>query len=74
MVTPPMNERDGSVMSDALGDAATTIIALRARVEELEGAVRDLLDCPDIADNDHKDEETHAAERRARKTLGGSNG
>ena len=28
-----------------------------------------LLNCPDIADNDYKDEETHAAERRARSLL-----
>ena len=28
-----------------------------------------LLDCPDIADNDHKDEETHVAERAARALL-----
>lgn len=32
-------------------------------------AIRALLDCPDIADNDYKDEETHAAERLARAAL-----
>lgn len=32
-------------------------------------ALKGLLDCPDIADNDHKDEETHAAERVARAAL-----
>ena len=42
---------------------------LEARAAELEKAVQALLDCPDIADNDYKDEETHAAERLARATL-----
>lgn len=39
------------------------------RIERMEKAIRLLLDCPDIADNDDKDEETHAAERFARAAL-----
>lgn len=53
---------------------ATESAADKARIAELEAAIRGLLDCPDIADNDHKDEETHAAERaarRAREAQGG---
>lgn len=42
---------------------------LEAENERLREAVRLLLCCPDIADNDHKDEETHSAERFARATL-----
>ncbi len=49
--------------------AATAIQSLVARNAELETGLRGLLDCPDIADNDYKDEETHAAERRARSLL-----
>lgn len=56
-------------------EAASALRALSVRNEELERALRALLDCPDIADNDHKDEETHAAERRARAALSkGGNG
>lgn len=46
--------------------------AAEAREARLSEALRTLLDCPDIADNDHKDEETHAAERVARAALSGS--
>lgn len=42
---------------------------LIAAAPELLAALRALLDCPDIADNDHKDEETHAAERMARAAI-----
>lgn len=42
---------------------------LEAENARLRGALRGLLDCPDIADNDYKDEETHAAERAARALL-----
>ncbi len=49
--------------------ALTTIQSLVARNAELEAGLRGLLDCPDIADNDYKDEETHAAERVARSLL-----
>lgn len=55
--------------------AASLIQSQAARIAELEAAIRGLLDCPDIADNDHKDEETHAAERAARAILkGGAQG
>ena len=46
-----------------------TVGPLLARIAELEAGLRGLLDCPDIADNDYKDEETHAAERVARSLL-----
>jgi hypothetical protein len=46
--------------------------AAETREARLSEALRTLLDCPDIADNDHKDEETHAAERVARAALSGS--
>jgi hypothetical protein len=49
--------------------AATAIQSLVARIGELEAGLHGLLNCPDIADNDYKDEETHAAERRARSLL-----
>jgi len=49
--------------------ALTAIQSLVARIAELEAGLRGLLDCPDIADNDYKDEETHAAERVARSLL-----
>ena len=45
------------------------IQSLVARIGELEAGLHGLLNCPDIADNDYKDEETHAAERRARSLL-----
>ena len=50
-------------------EARTQITASRAECEGLRAAIRGLLDCPDIADNDYKDEETHAAERQARAAL-----
>ena len=50
-------------------EAAAAIQPLVARIAELEAGLRGLLDCPDIADNDYKDEETHAAERVARSLL-----
>ena len=50
-------------------EAASLIQSLTARIAELEAGIRGLLDCPDIADNDHKDEETHVAERAARSLL-----
>jgi hypothetical protein len=49
--------------------ALTTIQSLVARIAELEAGLHGLLNCPDIADNDYKDEETHAAERVARSLL-----
>lgn len=52
-------------------EAASLIQSQAARISALEAAIRGLLDCPDIADNDHKDEETHAAERAARSLLNG---
>lgn len=48
------------------------LIAAEADKARLSEALRTLLDCPDIADNDDKDEETHAAERVARAALSGS--
>lgn len=50
-------------------EAAAAIQSLAARNAELEMGMRGLLDCPDIADNDYNDEETHAAERVARSLL-----
>lgn len=50
-------------------EAAAAIQSLVARNAELEAGLRGLLDCPDIADNDYNDEETHAAERVARSLL-----
>lgn len=50
-------------------EAASLIQSQAARIAELEAGIRGLLDCPDIADNDHKDEETHVAERAARALL-----
>lgn len=55
--------------ASACREAASLIQSLTARIAELEAAIRGLLDCPDIADNDFKDEETHAAERAARALL-----
>lgn len=49
----------------------SVVVALLEERKRLRAAVRSLLDCPDIADNDHKDEETHAAERFARAALEG---
>lgn len=46
--------------------------AAEADKARLSEALRTLLYCPDIADNDDKDEETHAAERVARAALSGS--
>jgi hypothetical protein len=40
-----------------------------AEIARFRAAIQSLLDCPDIADNDHKDEETHEAERKARAAL-----
>ena len=51
------------------GDAIVATQSLAAHNAELDAGLRGLLDCPDIADNDHKDEETHAAERVARSLL-----
>lgn len=42
---------------------------LSAHVERLRKAVNGLLQCPDVADSDYKDEETHRAEREARQAL-----
>lgn len=52
--------------------AERKVAELEADKARLSEALRTLLDCPDIADNDHKDEETHAAERVARAALSGS--
>lgn len=64
-----MSVEDCFLQSPLFAKAATTIQSLVARNAELETGLRGLLDCPDIADNDYKDEETHAAERRARSLL-----
>lgn len=40
-----------------------------AAAPDMFEALRGLLSCPDIADNDYKDEETHEAERIARAAL-----
>lgn len=57
--------------ASACRESASLIQSQAARIVELEAAIRGLLDCPDIADNDYKDEETHAAERAARRALEG---
>lgn len=57
---------------DQLIAAERKLIAAEADKARLSKALRTLLDCPDIADNDDKDEETHAAERVARAALAGS--
>ena len=45
-------------------------LSLRESLSRHEAVIRDFLDCPDIAENDYKDPETQAAERRARNILG----
>ena len=60
---------DSGIASNLATEAASRITSDATRIAELRKAIRALLDCPDIADNDHKDEETHAAERLARKAL-----
>lgn len=68
-----LNVSNGVTVSRSmLAKVADEMDALSARCGEMERALRALLDCPDIADNDHKDEETHAAERTARAALSGS--
>lgn len=47
---------------------------LIAAAPELLDALRGLLDCPDIADNDYKDEATHTAERMARAAIAKAEG
>lgn len=58
-------------LNKELTQARARIAALEAQLAEARKALRGLLDCPDIADNDYKDEETHAAERAARRALAG---
>lgn len=55
----------------ALRLAADRADRAEAALAEARKALRGLLDCPDIADNDYKDEETHAAERAAHRALTG---
>ncbi len=64
-----MGRQEVAVLLADCRTAAATIQSLAARNAELEAGLRGLLDCPDIADNDYKDEETHAAERVARSLL-----
>lgn len=53
----------------AMTQLAKMADAYLAENQQLVRAIQALLDCPDIADNDHKDEETHAAERMARAAI-----
>lgn len=53
-------------------DANEARIEAEAQRDEALKALRGLLGCPDIADNDYKDEETHVAERAARHALKGA--
>lgn len=53
-------------------EAVAALTAIGAR--EMVDALQVLLDCPDIADNDHKDEETHAAERMGRAVVAKARG
>lgn len=64
-----MGRQEVAVLLADCRAAAAAIQSLVARNAELEAGLRGLLDCPDIADNDYKDEETHAAERVARSLL-----
>ncbi len=43
--------------------------ALASDARKITEALSELLDCPDIADNDYRDEETHEAERNGRSVL-----
>ena len=60
---------DSGIAANVADDAASLIQSQAARIAELKAAIRALLDCPDIADNDFMDVETHAAERAARALL-----
>lgn len=48
---------------------ATLIVRAVNCHDDLVKALREMLACPDIADNDRKKEETHAAERLARAAI-----
>lgn len=64
---------DADLVERLRGEPLSVHLAEQAamEIERLRLVLRGLLDCPDIADNDYKDEETHAAERAARKALEG---